>query len=191
MVQFEGQHEDEKVLFVFRRHIIAMRKGFYLLLIPFLLGSLPALVIPLLPLSNLPDWWGDPMNLLWISLGGFVIGLALFLYQWMGWYFSVFIVTNQRLRQLTQNSFFGKSVIDLGLTKIQNISYNIDGFTADILGYGTIVVQTIVGDLVLDKIHHPGEVHSKLQAAVHAAQKGGQYTDETDQKSTITSETQG
>ena len=177
--QFEGQHEDEEVLFVFRRHIIAMRKGFYMLLVPFLISSLPALIIPLLPSQSIPEWWADPLNLLWISLGGFVVGLILFLYQWMGWYFSVFIVTNLRLRQLTQNTIFGKKVIDLGLTKIQNISYTIDGFTADILGYGTIVVQTYVGDLVLDKIHHPSEIHTKLQESVRAARPGGEIDEET------------
>ena len=173
MKEFEGQHEDEEILFVFRRHIISMRKGFYQLLIPFLVFSIPALVVPFIPYDRLPGWWQDPFNLLAISMVGFGIGLVLFLYQWMGWYFSVFIVTNMRLRQLTQNTIFGKSVIDLGLTKIQNISYNIDGFTADILGYGTIVVQTFVGDLVLDKIHHPEDVYNKLQDAVHAAQKSG------------------
>jgi hypothetical protein len=173
MKEFDGQHEGEEIIFVFRRHIIAMRKGFYQLLVPFLIGSIPALVVPLLPYNKIPDWWQDPFNLLMISLVGLLIGGVLFLYQWMGWYFSVFIVTNMRLRQLTQNTIFGKSVIDLGLTKIQNISYNIDGFTADILGYGTIVVQTFVGDIVLDKIHHPEEVYNKLQDAVHAAQKGG------------------
>lgn len=181
MKQFAGQHEDEEVLFVFRRHIIAMRKGFYLLLIPFVIASLPALIIPLLPYQYVPEWWQDPAHLLTIALVGFAIGLVLFLYQWMGWYFSVFIVTNQRLRQLTQNSIFGKSVIDLGLTKIQNISYNISGFSADVLGYGTIVVQTFVGDLVLDKVHHPEDVYNKLQDAVHAAHKGGSEKDnETD-----------
>lgn len=173
MKQFEGQHDDEEVVYVFRRHIIAMRKGFYLLLIPFLLASLPALIVPLLPLSALPEWWADPFNLLWVSLGGFAIGLLLFLYQWMGWYYSIFILTNTRFRQLTQNTIFGKTVVDLDLTKIQNISYTISGFTADILGYGTIVIQTYVGDLVLDRIHHPEEVHNKLQEAVRAAHKGG------------------
>lgn len=177
MKEFDGQHEDEEILFVFRRHIISMRKGFYQLLIPFVVFSIPALVVPFLPYDRLPSWWQDPFNLLAISMVGFAIGLVLFLYQWMGWYFSVFIVTNMRLRQLTQNTIFGKSVIDLGLTKIQNISYNIDGFTADILGYGTIVVQTFVGDLVLDKIHHPEDVYNKLQDAVHAAQKSGQTED--------------
>ncbi len=179
MNRFEGQHDDEEILFVFRRHIIAMRKGFYLLLIPFLVMSLPSLIIPLVPYQQLPLWWQDPVHLLILSLIGLLVGILLFLYQFMGWYFSVFIVTNLRLRQLTQNTFFGKKVIDLGLTKIQNISYTIDGFTADVLGYGTIVVQTYVGDLVLDKIHHPSEIHTKLQAAVRAAHGGGELDEET------------
>jgi hypothetical protein len=173
MKEFEGQHEGEEILFVFRRHIISMRKGFYQLLIPFLIASVPALVLPFIPYERLPEWWQDPIHLLLISLAGFAVGSVLFLYQWMGWYFTVFIVTNQRLRQLTQSSIFGKSVIDVGLTKIQNISYTIDGFTADILGFGTIVIQTFVGDLVLDKIHNPEEVYNKLQDAVHAAHQGG------------------
>ncbi len=173
MKEFAGQHSGEDVVYVFRRHIIAMRKGFYLLLIPFAVAALPSLIVPFLPYSVIPEWWADPMNLLLIAFAGLGIGIILFAYQFMGWYFSVFILTSLRLRQLTQNSVFGKSVIDLDLSKIQNISYTINGFTADVLGYGTIVVQTIVGDLVLDKIHHPEEVHNKLQSAVRAAQVGG------------------
>ncbi len=174
MKQFDGQHDGEEIVFVFRRHIIAMRKGFYMLLIPFTISSLPALIIPLLPYDIIPEWWSDPLHLLYVSLGGFLIGVILFVYQWMGWYYSVFIVTNLRLRQLNQSGFFGMSVIDLGLTKIQNISYTIDGFTASVLGFGTIIVQTYVGDLVLEHIHRPGEVHTKLQSAVKMATEGGE-----------------
>jgi uncharacterized membrane protein YdbT with pleckstrin-like domain len=43
-LDFEGQRDGEQVLFVFRRHIIAMRKGFYLLLIPFAVSSIPPLI---------------------------------------------------------------------------------------------------------------------------------------------------
>ncbi|MEO5690613.1 MAG: PH domain-containing protein [Candidatus Saccharimonadales bacterium] len=179
MQEFEGQHEDEEVLFVFRRHIISMRKGFYLLLIPFVIGSIPALVVPFLPYERLADWWQDPFHLLYISFGGLGVGMVLFLYQWMGWYFSVFIVTSQRLRQVSQRGLFSKSVIDLGLTKIQNISYTVEGFTAAAFGFGTIVVQTYVGDLVLDKIHKPGEIYTRLQDAVRAAHDGGTKDNET------------
>lgn len=153
-MQFEGQHEDEEVLFVFRRHPIVMRKGFYMLLIPFLIASLPTLV------------WPGELKWLYIAGGGLLLGLLLFSYHWMGWYFTVFIVTNQRLRQVSQSGFFSKSVIDLGLSKIQNISYNVSGATAAMLGFGTIVVQTYVGDLVLDRIHHPGDVYTKLHDVV-------------------------
>lgn len=165
MAQFEGQQEGEEILFLFRRHIIAMRKGFYLLLIPFLIASLPMLIVPFIT-APLPAWLTDPFNLLYVALGGLFIGCLLFFYHWMGWYFSVFIVTNVRLRQITQTGFFGKSVIDLGLSKIQNISYNVEGFNAAVFGFGTIVIQTYVGDLILDKIHNPGKIYNKIHEAV-------------------------
>ena len=134
-----------------------MRKGFYFLLIPFLVCSLPVL------------FWPDNLNLFWLAMGGLGLGLVLFFYHWIGWYFSVFIVTNVRMRQVTQKGFFNKSVIDVGISKIQNISYNVPGFSAAFLGYGTLVVQTYVGDLVLDRIHHPSKIYNELQKAVHAA----------------------
>lgn len=157
VLDFEGQHPDETVLFIFRRHPIAMRKGFYFLAIPFAISAIPSLI------------WPDNLGNLWIALAGLLVGLLMFAYHWMGWYFSVFIVTDQRLRQISQKGFFGKSVVDLGISKIQNISYNVPGFTAAILGFGTIVVQTYVGDLVLDRIEHPGKIYEKLQTAIHAA----------------------
>ncbi len=166
-LEFSGQHADETVLFIFRRHIIAMRKGFYGLLIPFAIGTVPFLI------------WQDNVALLWLPLIGFGLGVLIFLYQFMGWYFSVFIVTDQRIRQLIQKSIFGHSVIDLNLAKIQNISYNIPGFWGDILGYGTIVLQTIVGDMVINKVAHPVEVYNKLSEAIHNA--GGETDHDPDQ----------
>lgn len=156
-LDFEGQRPGEEVLFIFRRHIIAMRKGFYLLLIPFALSALPVLI------------WQDNIALLISPLIGFSLGLILFFYHWMMWYFTVYIVTNQRLRQVTQKGFFGKDVVELRLSKIQNISYNIPGFTGEIFGFGTMVIQTFVGDLVIRYVEHPDKTYNKLQNAVSDA----------------------
>ena len=87
----------------------------------------------------------------------------------MMWYFTVYIVTNQRLRQVTQKGFFGKDVVELRLSKIQNISYNIPGFSGEIFGFGTIVIQTFVGDLVIRNVEHPDKTYNKLQDAVSTA----------------------
>jgi len=151
---FDGQREGEELLFIFRRHIIAMRKGFYGLLIPFAITSIPPLI------------WQDNLQLFLLPLGGLAVGLMIFTYHYIMWYFTVYIVSNERLRQVTQRGFFGKDVVELRLSKVQNISYNIPGFSGEIFGYGTIVIQTFVGDLVIHKVEHPDRIYNKLQDAV-------------------------
>ena len=156
-LDFEGQRPGEELLFVFRRHIIAMRKGFYLLLGPLVITAIPPLI------------WQDNLELFLLPVGGLALGMILFFYHWMMWYFTVYIVTSQRIRQVTQKGFFGKDVVELRLSKIQNISYNIPGFSGEIFGFGTIVIQTFVGDLVIRNVEHPEKTYNKLQDAVSNA----------------------
>ena len=156
-LDFEGQRPGEELLFVFRRHIIAMRKGFYLLLGPLVITAIPPLI------------WQDNLELFLLPVGGLALGVILFFYHWMMWYFTVYIVTSQRIRQVTQKGFFGKDVVELRLSKIQNISYNIPGFSGEIFGFGTIVIQTFVGDLVIRNVEHPEKTYNKLQDAVSNA----------------------
>jgi uncharacterized membrane protein YdbT with pleckstrin-like domain len=156
-LDFDGQRDGEELLFVFRRHVIAMRKGFYLLLIPFALSSIPPLI------------WQNNLQLFLLPLIGLGLGLLLFSYHFIMWYFTVYIVTDQRIRQITQHGFFGKDVVELRLSKIQNISYNIPGFTGELFHFGTIVIQTFVGDLVIQKVEHPDKIYNKLQDAVSQA----------------------
>ncbi len=156
-LDFDGQRDDEELLFVFRRHIIAMRKGFYLLMIPFVISAIPPLI------------WQNNLELFILPLVGLGVGLLLFLYHFIMWYFTLYIVTDQRIRQITQKGFFGKDVVELRLSKIQNISYNIPGFSGEIFKFGTIIIQTFVGDLVIHKVEHPDEIYNKLQDAVSVA----------------------
>ncbi|HRQ97920.1 MAG TPA: PH domain-containing protein [Candidatus Saccharibacteria bacterium] len=154
-LDFDGQREGEELLFVFRRHILAMRKGFYSLLIPLVITALPVLI------------WQHNITLYWLPLAGFAIGLLLFFYHFILWYFTIYIVTNQRLRQVTQRGLFGKDVIELRLSKIQNISYNVPGFMGEVFKFGTIVIQTFVGDLVIHKVEHPDKIYNQLQNVVN------------------------
>lgn len=156
-LDFDGQRDGEELLFVFRRHVIAMRKGFYLLLIPFALSSIPPLI------------WQNNLELFLLPIGGLVLGLLLFSYHFLMWYFTVYIVTDQRIRQITQHGFFGKDVVELRLSKIQNISYNVPGLSGELFGYGTIVIQTFVGDLVINNVEHPDKIYNKLQDAVSSS----------------------
>lgn len=154
-LNFDGQRDDEKVLFVFRRHMIAMRKGFYILLIILLISSIPPLI------------WRYNLELFLLPIAGLLVGLLLFSYHFILWYFSIYIVTDQRIRQVTQRGFFGKDVIDLRLSKVQSISYNIPGFSGDMFHFGTVVIHTFVGDLVIHNVEHPVKIYNKLQNAIN------------------------
>ncbi|MDK2898938.1 MAG: hypothetical protein PWQ10_125 [Patescibacteria group bacterium] len=161
---FDGQWDGETVLFVFRRHAIAMRKGFYALLIPLVITSIPPLI------------WSYNLELFLLPVVGLITGIVLFLYHYILWYFTIYIVTDQRIRQVTQRSLFGKNVVDLRLSKIQNISYNVPGLSGEIFKFGTIVIQTFVGDLIIKNVEHPDEIYNKLQNATNnILDKQGEY----------------
>ncbi len=167
--EFNGQREGEEVLFVFRRHIIAMRKGFYMLLVPFALSSIPPLI------------WQTKLELFLLPIGGLLLGLLLFSYYFLMWRFTYYIVTDQRIRQVTQKGFFGTDVVELNLSKIQNISYNIPGFFGEVFHFGTLVIQTFVGDLVIRNVEHPEKTYNMLQDAVVLAEsRGGRGKHEED-----------
>ncbi len=74
-LDFVGQREGEKLLFVFRHHIIAMRKGFYMLVIPLIITAIPPLI------------WSYNLELFILPLVGFALGLVLFFYHFIMWYF--------------------------------------------------------------------------------------------------------
>jgi len=63
---------------------------------------------------------------------------------------------------------FHRSVIDMRLNQIQMVNYEIAGFQETLLGFGTIMMQTFVGDLVIHDIHHPAEIQKQLLEVLRA-----------------------
>lgn len=149
---FEDQFDDEEVLFVFRHHPIVMRKGLVLGMLGPLIGILPAAIKPDLGFGF---FFGG-------LAAGFVIGALIMLPDWISWRFSNFIVTDQRFIQITQKGLFHRSVADLGLNQIQSVNYEISGLQETLLGFGTIKMQTYVGDLVIHDVHHPASIQKTI-----------------------------
>jgi hypothetical protein len=147
---FEDQFDDEEVLLVFRKHPLVMRKGLIFGLLAVVVGTAVGLFKP------------EYSYLLGGFLGGLVLGAIIFFPGWIGWFFSVFIVTDQRLIQITQKGLFHRSVVDMGLNQIQMVNYQVAGLSETIFGSGTIMMQTFVGDLVIHNVHHPAAIQKKL-----------------------------
>lgn len=155
---FEDQFDDEEVLFVFRKHPIVMRKGLIISSVAVLVGPLYTLALTYMrPL--------DPPSIMFFFLSmaaSFVLSAIIFMPWWISWHFSVYIVTDQRFIQITQRGLFNHSVVDMSLSQIQMVNYEIAGLNETLLGFGTIMMQTMVGDLLIHEVHHPAKIQKKL-----------------------------
>lgn len=149
---FKEQFDDEEVLFMFRKHPVVMRVGLILGCLGPLIGILPAAINPNLGFG----WFYGGLAL------GCLLGVLLFFPSWINWYYSIFLVTDMRFIQITQKGFFNKTFVDLGLNKIQSLNYEVRGIEATVLGYGTILIQTYMGDLTIHHIHYPAKIYKKL-----------------------------
>jgi hypothetical protein len=149
---FEDQFDDEEVLYVFRKHPIVMRKGLVLCMLGPLIGVLPATIKPELGFG----WFFGGLGI------GMLLGVLIMLPFWIDWYFSVCIITNQRFIQIKQKGLFKRAVGDIGLTHIQTMNYEIIGIEETLLGFGTIIIQTYLGDIVITHVHHPAKTQKKI-----------------------------
>ena len=141
--------------FVFRRHFLTAKSGVIFLILMIMIGV------------GLTLLWPNNMMIFETFLTLILVGVLGFLYSYMLWYFSIYIVTNQRIRQISQRGLFKKSVVDLGLDKIQSISYGVSGIRAGLMGYGTIVIQTAVGDLVISMVKNSEKIYNDLQNLIN------------------------
>ena len=157
---FEDQFDDEEVLFVFRKHPIVMRKGLVFGMLAWLIGPLYTLI---LLFARSGSGHEPSMAFFGLSLlAGIGLGIIIMIPSWISWYFSIFIMTDQRFIQITQKGLFHRAVADLALPQIQSVNYEVAGFQETLLGFGTIKMQTYVGDLVIHDVHHPAKIQKKL-----------------------------
>lgn len=155
---FEDQMDGEEVLFIFRKHPVVMRKGLIIASLALLLGPVATVGLTLLRPLNPPS-----MTFFFLSIAAsFVLAAILLIPTWMSWHFSIFIVTDQRLIQITQKGFFHRSVVDMGLGQIRMVNYEVSGLQETLLGYGTLLVQTQVGDLTVHDIPRPAKIQKQL-----------------------------
>jgi hypothetical protein len=135
-----------------------MRKGLIISSLAVLVGPLYTLALTYMRPLNPPS-----ITFFFLSmLASFVLAAVIYSPWWISWYFSVYIVTDKRFIQITQRGLFNHSVVDMSLSQIQMVNYEIAGLNETLLGFGTIMMQTMVGDLLIHEVHHPAKIQKKL-----------------------------
>src|SRR4051812_21458712 len=102
--QFPGQHDGEEVEFLFRQHPLVMRKA--------LIGGLLLILVGVLPLDFPQVYSSEALSSFFVKLALFVplLVLGVWFYRWVGWFYTLYIVTDRRILEIKQKGFFNRKV---------------------------------------------------------------------------------
>ena len=134
---FEGKEDEEDVVMVLHRHWLTLSAQVTMVVF---FAILPFVILVVLGVFIVK------YNL--ISLFSFLlVGYYLFLWFWLFHIITMYsldnwIVTTKRIIDSVQNGFFNRTVAELHLDKIQDVSYKVEGVMPTFFNYGVVEIQT-------------------------------------------------
>lgn len=158
-----GSTQQEQTKAVLRRHwvtLISLAFAFVLVLF------LPLIVISAIQFTS-PTFFDDPVRttLLILGLSIFFLYAWLFLFQnYIDYHLDVWIVTNRRILNIEQHGLFARTVSELRLFRVQDVTAEVKGFLHTMLDFGDVFIQT-AGEkerFQFEDISHPNQVSKMI-----------------------------
>jgi hypothetical protein len=165
---FPSQGSREKVFLVLRRHwftYLAFLIIAFIMAIPLFIALAYMLISP----DTFSGTFGNALIIIGSAYTLFIVGLML--YGFVDYYLDVYIVTDERIVDITQSGFFKRSISELHLHEVQDVSARVEGFFATMVHYGQIEIQTAGerANFIFRAIPNPYRI-SKIIADLHEAQ---------------------
>ncbi len=161
--EFIHQKSYENILYRIRRHpltfipIVAL--FLFLLLVPVVLYVVMVSIFP----GLLTGPRSFPLLVLLASVY-FLSMYLLFYVRFLDYYLDLWIITNDRIVDIEQNNLFSRSVTELDLFRIQDVTAEMHGFFATILNYGDVLVKTASSNthIVFRNVSAPNHIREEL-----------------------------
>ncbi|OGH78624.1 MAG: hypothetical protein A2469_02605 [Candidatus Magasanikbacteria bacterium RIFOXYC2_FULL_40_16] len=162
------QKSYEKVKYVLRRHPFTF--------VPYILIFIAALVVPALVylmIKNIyPGLFSNEALYTAGVLSASIYYLSVLLLgygNFIDFYLDVWIVTNDRIVDIEQFGLFSRTISELDLFRIQDVTTDTHGFFATIFKYGNVTVKTASTNLslVFRNVPDPNEIRRDLLNLAH------------------------
>ena len=158
-----GRKPYEDRIAVFRRHGIILVRD---LAIPIVLGLLPFIAYFFLR-ANFPEMLAHAIGgpALILAASAYELGIWLFFFtQYLDYQLDLWVVTNDRFINIEQQGLFARTVAELDLWRVQDVTSESKGILPTLLNYGDVYVQT-AGErerFVLEQVSNPHEIRKLI-----------------------------
>ncbi|MCK5466479.1 PH domain-containing protein [Candidatus Parcubacteria bacterium] len=173
---FPGQHENEKIALVTRKHLIVLLPYFLYIA---LMCLLPIIFYIFIVPYVLPAFMDDPHDRLFILLSAIYYGFVwiVIFTVWADYYLDIWIITNERIIDVEQIGFFNRVVSELDLKRIQDITSSVHGMLPTMFGFGNIHIQTAAeeGKFDLKSVPHPVTIRRRITKLYKAAREKDRF----------------
>ncbi|MFH1407975.1 MAG: PH domain-containing protein [Patescibacteria group bacterium] len=170
---FESQENNEKILYLLRRHNITnlgwMLGAFLMFVSPLVLMAL-SISFGLDISSIVPLKYQAVFTLIW-----YLVTAVFALESFLNWYFNVYIVTDKRIVDIDFWGLLYKTVSEATYENIEDVTYSTGGVLQTLFNFGSIVIQTAAEqrEFEFDGVPNPAEVYDKITDLVQEQGKKG------------------
>lgn len=158
---FPTQAAEEKIFLLIRKH------WFNYLIFGFMAFLL------LLPVAGIIFWLLANQGQISNELGVFLVilaavitlsMLAIELYGFVNYYLDVYIVTDQRIVDISQFGLFNRYIAEVQIKQVQDVSAHVRGFFQTVLHFGDVDIQTAGerANFLFSSIPHPYSVSKQI-----------------------------
>lgn len=157
---------DETLVIVVRRHWWTLTAP--VIFFAFLLLAPAALSLAAPALPRLAEFLALPIAKFGAAIYFMLLSLFAFL-LWMEYYLDVWIVTTRRIIDVDQRGLFHRVVSEIPLSRIQNVTIDINGILETLLKFGDVTIETAgeLGDFTAVNVPLPYKIKDAILEHVH------------------------
>lgn len=154
---------NERMVFLLRRHPITV--------LPLVIVTMILLVSPFAISAYThtfrTELLEDPLTLVPFVIVGsiFFVFAWLFLFQYfLDYYLDTWIVTTKRIINIQQAGLFNRTISELRLYRVQDVTASVEGFWGTLFGYGNVEIQTAGEKLrfLFEQVRKPNDISKQI-----------------------------
>lgn len=154
---FEERDSQEKIILVARPHWITN--------LSWILTAVALFIAPSL-LKFVPLVGDIPAKFQMIGiLAWYLVSFAFAFEKFLSWYFDVFIITDERIIDISFNNLLDKKFSEAKISMVQDVTSRVIGVIPTMFNYGTVFIQTAaeVAEIHFENVPNPEKIIKVLQ----------------------------